>query len=171
MFHRAKPPHHDEPSATQPSAPSPPSALSPSSSSPSAPVPVGTLGYWQLTRGRLRAFEIPWGDANNGFERLLRTLHCEKDLTLGVEQDGLYVTVYRCHRPSSEMSFQFLLTVGSGTESDTILVEDLPDLLTFLDQLVPIIELAMKTREREEALATRAAMAPPANAPAAPASG
>jgi hypothetical protein len=173
MFHRAKPSHSDEPSATQPAAPLPPGArppasaptttpLSPSASAPAAPAPTGTLGYWQLTRGRLRSFEIPWSDTPDAFERLLRTLHGVKDFTLGVARDGLSVTVYRCRRPSSELSFQFLVTVGSGAQSDKILVEDLPDLLTFLDQLVPIIELAMKTRKREEELAARDASGPTA---------
>lgn len=156
---RDKEQHHEtagEPAGARPSGYVPPAipVSGAPAASPATP-PAATLGYWQLKRGRLHSFEVPWSDEHDGFTRLLRTLHGEKDFTLGVPGDGLCVTVYRCSRPSAELSFQFLVTLDSGKQSDKILVEDLPDLLTFLDQLVPIIELAMKTRERAEALAER----------------
>lgn len=154
MFHRDKASHPDKPDkpdgAHQPGYVPP---AIPATAPP--PTPAATLGYWQLKRGRLHSFEVPWSDERDGFTRLLRALHGEKDFTLGVPGDGLCVTVYRCGKPSSDLSFQFLVTLDSGKQSDKILVEDLPDLLAFLDQLVPIIELAMKTRARAESLAAR----------------
>lgn len=168
MFHRERasaPNERRTPSSPSTSSPShvPPAvpvsvAGRPAPSSPAAP--GHTLAYWQLTRGRLRSFEIPWSDQSDGFNRLLRTLHCERQFDLGAQRDGVGVTVYRCHQPSAELSFQFLVTLNTGTQPDTILVEDLPDLLAFLDQLAPIIELVMKTRTREEQLAARPAQDP-----------
>lgn len=157
---RDKEPHHvtsGAPADVHPPGYVPPAipAGATGATSPAPAAPGATLGYWQLKRGRLHSFEVPWSEEHDGFTRLLRTLHGEKDFTLGVPGDGLCVTVYRCHNPSAELSFQFLVTLDSGKQSDKILVEDLPDLLTFLDQLVPVIELAMKTRERAEALAAR----------------
>ena len=159
MFHRdrdpdrGKAPHHD--TSGEPAGAHLPGDVPPAVPAAMPPPPGATLGYWQLKRGRLHSFEVPWSDARDAFARLLRTLNGEKDFTLGVPGDGLSVTVYRCRRPSSELSFQFLVTLDSGKQSDKILVEDLPDLLAFLDQLAPIIELAMKTRERAEMLAER----------------
>lgn len=170
MFHRDKalppdkPGKSDDPSRSYPAARTP--NADPAASTPATAAPASILGYWQLTRGRLRSFEVPWSDERDGLARLLRTLHGEKDFTLGVPGDGLCVTVYRCHRPSSELTFQFLVTLDSGKQSDKILVEDLPDLLAFLDQLAPIIDLAMKTQARSEMLATRAEPEqPPAQSP------
>ena len=116
----------------------------------------GRLSYWQLTHDRLQHFEIPWREEPDHFERLLTTLHCVSQYTLGVPGSGLWVEVYRNKKATPQINFQYLVTLNTPADSDTILVDDLPDLLTMLEHLAPIIRLSIESARQSSGAGTRA---------------
>jgi hypothetical protein len=125
-----------------------------------APQPVppsttkeGKLSYWQLTHDRLQHFEIPWREEPDHFDRLLTALSCVMQFSLGTRGSGLWVDVYRNKKATAQLSFQYLVTLNTPNDSDTILVDDLPDLLNMLEHLAPIIELSMASHREESSLA------------------
>jgi hypothetical protein len=120
----------------------------------------GRLSYWQLSHDRLQHFEIPWREEPDHFERLLTTLHCVSQYTLGVPGSGLWVEVYRNKKAAPQINFQYLVTLNTPADSDTILVDDLPDLLNMLEHLAPIIELSMQSARRAGMVVGRALDAP-----------
>lgn len=115
----------------------------------------GKLSYWQLTHERLQHFEIPWRDDQDHSERLVTTLHCVPQYTLGQRGSGFWVEVFRNQRIAPQLSFQFLVTLNTPTDSDTVLVDDLPDLLSMLEHLAPIIRLSMETTRQVDIVADK----------------
>ncbi len=115
----------------------------------------GKLSYWQLTHERLQHFEIPWREDQDHSERLVKTLHCTPQYHLGNRGSGFWVEVFRNQRVAPQLSFQFLVTLNTPTDSDTILVDDLPDLLSMLEHLAPIIRLSMESTRQVDIVADR----------------
>lgn len=115
----------------------------------------GKLSYWQLTHERLQRFEIPWRDDGDHAERLVQTLHCAPQYSLGHRGAGFWVEVFRNQRVAPQLSFQFLVTLNTPTDSDTVLVDDLPDLLSMLEHLAPIIRLSMESTRQVDIIADR----------------
>jgi hypothetical protein len=143
MFHRRTPPGSSGGAHLSP-RPDPPSTNK-----------EGKFSYWQLANDRLQHFEIPGRDEPDHFERLLRVLHCMPQFTLGTKGSGFWVEVFRNHRTTAQLSFQFLITLNTASDSDMVLVDDLPDLLNMLEHLAPIIQLSVESTRSASMAAER----------------
>jgi hypothetical protein len=119
----------------------------------------GKLSYWQLTHDRLQHFEVPWREAADNPDRLVKALSCSLQFSLGARGTGLWVDVYRSKKSTPQLSFQYLVTLNTPSDSDTILVDDLPDLLNMLEHLSPVIQLSMASHRDESSLAQKLRMA------------
>lgn len=146
MFSHPKSPPSERPSRPHSSAPQP---------TPPSTTKEGKLSYWQLTHDRLQHFEVPWREDPDHFERLLKTLHCVSQFSLGTRGTGLWVDVYRNKKATAQLAFQYLVTLNTPSDSDTVLVDDLPDLLSMLEHLAPIIQLSMASHREESSLAQK----------------
>jgi hypothetical protein len=98
---------------------------------------------------------VPWHQETDHFDRLLKALSCVLQFSLGARGTGMWVDVYRNKKTTPQLSFQYLVTLNTPSDSDTILVDDLPDLLNMLEHLTPVIQLSMISQRPESPLAQK----------------
>ena len=101
---------------------------------------------FQFENGEFVAVDRPWASGLT-WRDILDHEHFRKDVSmaLGRPHGGLRVEIHEAEDPSQPyQEFTFLALVRLGETAHPIFCRDLPNLLQFLQQIVPLIELDLK---------------------------